>query len=275
MSLNHKAKTPVWLAVLLLMILLAACDDGSDSDENNDTIPAPTSVPIAASNDAWTPVIETFNGVEMVLVPPGCFMMGSEEGDRDERPVSEICFEQAFWIDRFEVTNAQYGSPGAFEGDDQPRGNLTWFEARDFCQNRDVQTRLPTEAEWEFAARGPDNLLFPWGNNPDSAQLIASADMGQTAAVGSIETNMSWVGAFDLSGNVIEWVSSMYDRYPYDAADGREDMEAIDVRRVQRGSIYTFQELGPSATRRLWAMPDQRDWFVGFRCIRTVIESES
>lgn len=112
-------------------------------------------------NEDWRATVQDFGGVEMVRVPPGCFLMGSYHGRRDEQPVHEVCFDRAFWIDRTEVTNAGFGSQGVFAGDDRPRENLTWFEARDFCAARGA--RLPTEAEWEYAARGGTQTRYYCG----------------------------------------------------------------------------------------------------------------
>ncbi|MBC6935116.1 MAG: TIR domain-containing protein [Chloroflexi bacterium] len=102
-------------------------------------------------NADWTPVERDFDGVTMVLVPAGCFMMGSNNYD-NEKPVHEQCFDAPFWIDKYEVTQGQFsrlgGSkviPNAFTGDNRPVENITWFEARDFCELRGM--RLPTEAE--------------------------------------------------------------------------------------------------------------------------------
>lgn len=230
--------------------------------------PEPQVTPVAANAD-WEPVSETFADVEMVLVPAGCFMMGHEAGRRDERPAHEVCFDAPYWIDRYEVTNGQFGSVGNFEGDQRPRENLTWFEARDYCAEREA--RLPTEAEWEYAARGPDSLLYPWGADLDPDLLVFDQNSGsQTAEVGSRAGGESWVGAVDMSGNVFEWVSSAYANYPYDADDGREDLSDESVDRVFRSGIFSYVDFGTSAPIRFRNPPDTRDWFVGFRCARDV-----
>lgn len=244
-----------------LIVLLGACET---------TPPTPTPLPLptpVASNSAWTPVVQDIDGYTMVLVPAGCFMMGSEEGRRDERPVHEVCFEQPFWIDQTEVTNAQYGSTGNFPGDNRPRENLLWSEARDFCVARGG--RLPTEAEWEYAARGPDNLMYPWGNELVEDNLVFDRNSNnETADVGSRPQGASWVGAYDMSGNVFEFVHSAYKRYPYDPTDGREDGSDTTSPRVFRGGVNNYIDFGAGATMRFQLPFDGRDWFVGFRCMR-------
>lgn len=245
-------------------LLLAACA----------TTPPPTATPppsptpdYVKRNVDWTPVVETLDGVEMVKVPPGCFMMGHNAGRRDERPEHEICIDKAFWIDRTEVTNKQYGQPGNFQGDQRPRENLTWFEARDFCVKRGG--RLPTEAEWEYAARGPDNLMYPWGNELIDDMLVFDRNSNnETSDVGSKPSGASWVGALDMSGNVLEWVNSLYKPYPYDAADGREDPNDTTGDRVYRSGWGSYIDFGVSSPIRFHDKPDTRDWFIGFRCAR-------
>ncbi len=229
------------------------------------TIVVPTT-PVAHNAD-WQPVSQSFAGVEMMLVPPGCFIMGHNAGRRDERPEHQICFLNAFWIDRTEATNGQYGSEGHFPGANRPRENLLWSEARDFCTARGA--RLPSEAEWEFAARGPDNLIYPWGGELDPNKLVFDRNSGnQTAEVGSMPTGASWVGALDMSGNVFEWVSSLYQPYPYDATDGREDLTDNTNERVYRGGIMSYLDYAAGAAIRFRMHPDERDWFLGFRCAR-------
>ncbi|MCC6802940.1 MAG: formylglycine-generating enzyme family protein [Anaerolineae bacterium] len=261
-----------------LLAVIAAC---SPTPSTPPTL-APTASPIpptatpvtitlpeqpVAHNADWTPVVQAFDGVEMALVPPGCFIMGHEEGRRDERPEHEICFDQPYWIDRTEVTNAQYGSTGHGTGENQPRENLLWSEARDFCAARGG--RLPTEAEWEYAARGPDNLLYLWGSDLEISRLVFDRNTpGQTVDVGSRPSGASWVGALDMAGNVFEWVSSIYARYPYDANDGREDVNDTTSLRVYRGGIYSYLDYAATATIRFRISPTERDWFIGFRCAR-------
>jgi formylglycine-generating enzyme required for sulfatase activity len=203
----------------------------------------------------------------MALVPAGCFMMGSEvyEG---EKPIHQQCVDQPFWIDRTEVTNAQYGSHGAYTSANRPRENVTWFEARDFCAGRGG--RLPTEAEWEFAARGPDSLVYPWGDK-FVPQIVVSARnaRGRTANVGSQPNGASWVGAFDMSGNVAEWVSTRYQLYPYLPDDGREvNSYSADEQRVLRGGGFGYEAFGLRSAFRIWVSPSDRSDNFGFRCAR-------
>ncbi len=211
--------------------------------------------------------METFDSIDMVLVPPGCFTMGNPKGRRDERPPSQICFETAYWIDKTEVTNTEFGSEGHFPGANRPRENLLWSEAHDFCIQRGGH--LPTEAEWEFAARGPDDLIYPWGNEfiPNNLAFDQNA-VNETVKVGSKPEGASWVGALDMSGNVFEWVSSIYKDYPYDANDGREDASDTTSPRVYRGGIRSYLDYAASATIRFHLAPTDRDWFLGFRCAR-------
>lgn len=197
------------------------------------------------SNAAWTPLGRDFEGVTMVLVPMGCFMMGSDGGNADEQPVHEQCFDEPFWIDQTEVTQSDFTRLGGqkansnrFEGADRPVERITWLEARDFCALRGV--RLPTEREWEYAARGPDGLTYPWGDswNEDNAVWSGNSN-NQTANVGSRMSGASWVGALDMSGNVWEWTSSVYDDYPYFPDDGREqDSDDGEVIRAWRDGSW-------------------------------------
>ena len=240
----------------IFLVALAGCSSIYGDLDN------PTPIP---GNTAWSPVVQTINGVEMVLVPPGCFTMGNEGGRRDEQPEHEICFDKAYWIDRYEVTNSQYGSDGVFPGELRPRDNLTWFEARDFCASRGA--RLPTEAEWEYAARGPDSLIYPWGDLFVPDNLIYDANFEfQLHDVGSKPEGVSWVGAYDLAGNATEWVSSLYRPYPYDPGDGREDLANATDRRVMRGGIGSYIDYGTGMATRMWSPPDERAWYRGFRC---------
>jgi WD40 repeat protein/formylglycine-generating enzyme required for sulfatase activity/poly(3-hydroxybutyrate) depolymerase len=261
-----------------------------------------------STNAEWMPVIQELDGVKMVLAPAGCFMMGSTEEEIDaafevcksastvceheygrdwfasEAPRHEVCFDEPFWIDLYEVTNAQFRAFGGqadeeshWTDDHRPREEITWFEATAFCERRGA--RLPTEAEWEYAARGPDGLIYPWGNDFVADNVVYEGNaFGQTANVGSRPGGASWVGALDMSGNVQEWVSSIYQDYPYpyDATDGREASGSTDGKRsrAKRNSSWCHWDTGREnisflrAAYRSGQDPPYGNYSLGFRCAR-------
>ncbi len=226
-----------------------------------------------ASNADWTPVEHRFDRVVMVLVPTGCFAMGSTDrnANEDEQPVHEQCFNAPFWIDKTEVTNAQYGSVGRYSGDNYPRESVDWFAAQEHCLRRGA--RLPTEREWEYAARGPDALVYPWGSEFVADNVVhAENSGGQTTPVATRPDGASWVGALDMSGSVWEWMTSVYDPYPYAPNDGREELNrADDHLRVVRGGSWS--SAGADFLRsadRGWSDPTFDDHLTGFRCARDV-----
>lgn len=261
------------------------------------TTPVGTAPPTVTANKQWKPQKRIFDSVEMVLVPPGCFMMGStteqveevikqevkdgrsENIARDfteiELPSSKICLDKPFWIDRTEVPQAQFKKfdgitelPPRFPGDFSPVTNITWFEARDYCVKRGA--RLPTEAEWEYAARGPDSLIYPWGNEFDSSKVVSDPSSASSPAyIGSIPEGASWVGALDMSGNVSEWTNSLSKPYPYKADDGREDSNASGTRINRGGSVSGSSPYLRTALRSA-VNPAVTFLFVGLRCTRSV-----
>jgi len=241
-------------------------------------------------------------GVILVQVPPGCFYMGSVAGG-DDRP-HQVCFSETYWIDKFEVTNAQYKEisgkepPSEFSDDLNPVDSITWFDARDFCRLRGAN--LPTEAEWEYAARGPDSLAYPWGNEFDGTAGVYSrpSSMGHLPVMNTegepLRPNgASWVGAIDMSGNVWEWTNSRFDDldfseelydfqgiypYPYATDDGRESDETIEEfearqpmysTRVLRGGGFLDIGADLQVADRFWSSPSGQLGDSGFRCART------
>jgi formylglycine-generating enzyme required for sulfatase activity len=228
----------------------------------------------------WLAARPAMPRIEWVDVPAGELLMGADpEADPDafssESPRTLIVLD-AYRIGRHEVTNAQYarcvragacGEPGRTEqyGDpryrDHPAVHVTWYDAQTFCNW--VGGRLPTEAEWEYAARGPEGTIFPWGNELDGASLnfcdanCASAWAEQniddgyagTAPVGSYPQGASWCGAQDMAGNVWEWTTSLYRPYPYQADDGREEPTSTGSR-VLRGGAFGSKRAGVRTTYR-------------------------
>jgi len=135
--------------------------------------------------------------VAMVYVPAGCFNMGSNDSNDNKQPMHEVCLD-AFWIDQTEVTNGQYGSSGAFSGDQRPRESVTWTEAQAFCESRGHGCRR--RPEWEYAARGPEGWTYPWGDEWDGNKVYgisAAARVRRTWGVNPMAHR--WVGALDLS----------------------------------------------------------------------------
>jgi formylglycine-generating enzyme required for sulfatase activity len=220
-------------------------------------------------NDDWTPYIEEFNGVPMALIPAGCFQMGSTSGDLDEQPVHEVCFEEPFWIDVYEITNEQHGGENpectaVSSGSSQPLICTNWIIAQAYCNNRDA--RLPTEAEWEYAARGPDGPVFPWGNTFVGNHAIFSRNSELRAwDVGSRPNGVSWVGAFDLSGNVTEWVSDWYGEYERGTQVNPQGASNSEYR-VLRGGAWNSEPYALRSTDRSWSLPFDDHGTVGFRC---------
>ena len=246
-----------------------------------------TPTPVTRNGD-WMPVGTRIGGMEMMLVPAGCFMMGSEDGSDNERPVHQQCFDEPYWIGRYEVTNAQYqqcvragacdppksGYGTVFYEADHPVVGVSWFNARQYVwwlsDTSDEAFRLPTEAEWEYAARGPDSLVYPWGDDfvADNVVYGGNSD-AHTQTVGSKPSGASWIGALDMSGNVWEWTSTIYRDYPYHVTDGREDTGDEDAVRVLRGGSWNLNQDRARAAYRLRSIPDVRIDSVGFRVVRS------
>ena len=234
------------------------------------------------------------DSAEMVNVPGGTFQMGSREEDPDafgfEFPEHPVTLD-AYRIDKHEVTNARYercvadgvcGEPSfaiapvviapAFKGENQSIGDVfegiigTWEDADTYCQW--AGARLPTEVEWEYAARGPDRHIYPWGNDPPDAKLLNfSGNMGHTTDVGSYPGGASWVGALDMAGNVWEWVSDWYaaDYYAASPTENPTGPDTGDRKLLRGGSWYDYYRVTRTAAR-YWLKPDTRDSWLGFRC---------
>jgi formylglycine-generating enzyme required for sulfatase activity len=238
--------------------------------------PLPAGFTPITSNAEWKPVYQEFSGVKMALAPKGCFGMGSNDGDNNEKPVHQVCFDKPYWIDVTEVTNAQFARLGGqaarasnWTGDNRPRETITWTESDDFCRRRDA--RLPSEAEWEYAARGPDSLTYPWGNAFVSDNAVWNTS--QTADVGSKPQGAAWVGALDMSGNVWEWVNDWYDQSTYgtlsEPATNPQGPGSGQYRALRGGSWNLALTGGLRAADRLWDTPGYGDDSLGFRCARS------
>jgi formylglycine-generating enzyme required for sulfatase activity len=283
-------------ALCLSLLLLGACT------------PAPTAAPTSSPGMAQT---RAADGAEMMLVPAGEFLMGSADADPkagdDEKPRHPVYLD-AFWIDRTEVTNARYvrflntlgehagacsgrdcaetqvedkyshilrGSQdgryrveGGFE--DHPATQVSWYGAQAYCEW--AGARLPTEAEWEKAARGVDGRLYPWGNGLPDCDKAQYGDCGrETVPVGSRPAGASPYGVLDMAGNVWEWVADWYDPVYYGTSPARNPQGPDSgLRKVFRGGSWGYPPAFLRASDRARNRPTYAGFNVGFRCAATM-----
>jgi len=246
--------------------------------------------------DTWT---RPADGMVMVYVPAGEFQMGSTEGDSDEEPVHTVALD-GFWIDRTEVTNAQYAAFLSATGN-QNEGGAAWLDLSDadclieqtgstfrsksgYAQHPAIEVtwygaaaycawaggRLPTEAEWEYAARGPEALTYPWGNAAPTCNVANywgkdGGCIGKTTPVGNYPSGASWVGALDLAGNVWEWVADWYGSYPSGRQVNPTGPASGDFR-VLRGGSWFYGEFNSRGATRSGDTPTDAYYYYGFRC---------
>jgi formylglycine-generating enzyme required for sulfatase activity len=230
-------------------------------------------------------------GVELVLVPGGRFMMGSDSGALTEKPVHEVTVSP-FYVGRYEVTQAEYEAysqrltsvPRATsEAARRPAVSVSWQEAVGFCDYLTRQDgggakyRLPTEAEWEIAARGTEGRMYPWGNTaPGSkrANLDGTADgFPGLSPVGSFPEGSTPDGLADMAGNAAEWCADRFWRYP--PAPQTDPVELAEgTLRVIRGGSFVHGADAARATARMGRAPANPGDFIGFRVVRELTAEE-
>ncbi len=250
------------------------------------TRPPPTHTPGPGATQ-----VSAADGMIQVFVPAGEFLMGSEDGyaEGDEQPQHTVDLD-AYWIDRTEVTNAMYARcvqasvcPAPAQNysvtrtqyyDDPAYGgypvlHVSWQNARAYCEW--AGRRLPTEAEWEKAARGESGLLYPWGQKIDCSRAnYTSKDnpcVGDTTAAGSYANGASPYGALDMAGNVWEWVSDWYQELYYQKSPPSNPTGPADgTTRVVKGGSWYFRDAAVRPSNRDKRDPKGRDINLGFRC---------
>jgi formylglycine-generating enzyme required for sulfatase activity len=178
------------------------------------------------------------------------------------------------WRTEYKRTQPRYWDDKKWNGDAQPVVSVSWYEAAAYCRWLSAQTgdnyRLPSEAEWEKAARGDDGRSYPWGNRaPDETRANFDRAVGRTTPVGSYPAGASPYGVLDMAGNVWEWTRSKYRDYPYDPDDGREEgSNRSGARFVIRGGGWDYPSDLLRASFRFSLTPDVHGSSIGCRLAR-------
>ncbi|WP_454062884.1 formylglycine-generating enzyme family protein [Candidatus Nitrospira salsa] len=224
----------------------------------------------------------------MAHIPRGEFTMGSNEHG-DEKPHQVVL--DAYHIDKFEVSNKDYKeflkdtghtSPAYWDdprlsGTDQPVVGVNWYDASKFCEWKGK--RLPTEAEWERAAKGKQGSHYPWGHELSKEKANYGQNVGKTTAVNSYPEGVSEYGLYNMAGNVFEWVSDWYDPKYYDDSPAMNPQgPATGINFANQGAVKVLKGgswLAPSTSlhtsHRFWNQPENNSYGVGlgFRCAKS------
>ena len=222
-------------------------------------------------------------GMKFRLIQPGSFMMGSDKGGSDEKPVHKVTLSKGFYMGAYEVTQEEWekvmgSTPSHFKGPKNPVDSVSWDDAQEFVrklsQKEKVTYRLPTEAEWEYACRAGTTTDYYWGNGFDGRYAWNDTNSGgKTQPVGTRSPNV-W-GLYDMSGNVWEWCEDWYSSaYP-------ADKEAVDPKgaaggdaRVFRGGSWRKHRADDCRSAyRYWYSSSDRYSSVGFRLVRAVTDT--
>ena len=227
------------------------------------------------------------NPIAMRLVPEGEFTMGSKIGEPDEAPVHNVYLD-AFYMDTYEVTNALYEACvsagvcdpphqvnsyshssyyGNSEFDNYPVVYVDWSQAKAYCEWRSAD--LPTEAQWEKAARGTDGRVYPWGEGINCERASYGGCQSDIDGVGSYESGISPFGLYDMAGNVWEWVSDWYSETYYRNSPASNPLGPDGgTHRVLRGGTWDSPDHNLHTSRRLKYKPAFYTEGIGFRCSR-------
>jgi formylglycine-generating enzyme required for sulfatase activity len=282
-------KRTLWRRTLLLILLLCSCvsvlvlGQGGDPRKNTNSTNTGTKKPATTKKTSTRkptslPFRPTNPKIELVRIPPGSFMMGSTNGEADEKPAHQVAIYYSFYMGKYEVTQAQWqsvigNSPSHFKGcGNCPVEQVSWDDAQSFIRklnqmNDGYTYRLPTEAEWEYACRA--GATGDYAGNLDDMAWRDKNSGSKTHAVGNKQLN-AW-GLGDMHGNVWEWCEDWHHETYYGAPmDGSAWLSGGEQKyRVLRGGSWRSYVLSHlrSASRYLRGAPDARDNNIGFRIV--------
>jgi eukaryotic-like serine/threonine-protein kinase len=283
------------LAIITLLVIFAvalvACAPARTVTPESTSIPVPTAAPTSVPPTAdpslgiGSTQVSDKDGMTLLYIPAGEFIMGNTAGDSSEIPEHSVYLD-AFWIDQTEVTNAMYAkcvTAGACQApastrsytrdryygnpefDEYPVVYIAWNDARQYCEwaGRD----LPTEAQWEKAARGTDGNIYPWGNAaPDKTRLNYTQEVGDTTQVESYPTGASPYGALDMAGNMWEWVADWYGSYSSVPSSNPTGPTSGTIHMIRGGSWGSAAFSVRTSARG--GSPGNGNFYIGFRCAR-------
>lgn len=240
--------------------------------------PTPTSLPTATKIGGPCPF------EDMVLIPEGIFWMGASEEDEaaepDEKPGREI-YLSAFCIEKYEVSNRKYAEVAASHVFSAEQANLpvtmvSWFDAKAYCVKLGLD--LPTEAQWEKAARGTGEWVYPWGNGWRVERANSFAiEPHKLRPVTDFADGASPYGVYNMAGNVSEWVGDWYDPGWYEIMNKQDPFRSaepadIESGKVVRGGSYRNPQENLRTSSREWISPPSDSFsFIGFRCVSNSI----
>lgn len=230
-------------------------------------------------------------GMEFVSIPSGFFKMGGdkvrEQAEDHENPIHRVDIRKGFFMGRFSVTQEQWArvmesNPSEFAGGQRPVECVSWHDAQVFIESLNASEntrtyRLPTEAEWEYAARANSTTAYSFGNETSSLSAHAwfkknAGDM--TQPVGQLEPN-EW-GLYDMHGNVHEWCQDWFDRNYYTQGPKTDPTgPSTGLARALRGGDWSSLDWYCRCASRSLSSPDRRSSRVGFRLVREVNENDS
>jgi formylglycine-generating enzyme required for sulfatase activity len=274
--------TPAEVDRVIAWITAGAPESGGTASP----LPLPT-VTLTSTLSIGSTQVSDKDGMTLLYVPAGNFILGSGNDSSNEK--EHGVYLDAFWIDQTEVTNEMYSrcvvagicqvpSPtkshtrdryyGYSAFDNYPVVNVLWEDAAAYCQW--AGRALPTEAQWEKAARGEDGRTYPWGSlAPDATRLNYHQNVGDTTEVGKYVSGASPYGALDMSGNVWEWVADWYAEKYYASSPARNPTGPTSGDyHVIRGGSWIVGSSFARVSIRLWSVPNPKYGYLGFRCAR-------